>query len=88
MPLNEHYKNLNIPEKLVISGIKLAKTLGIPNIVAFANNHSRPVTEKLGFKQKSVGSVNKFYYPDKRYETRLMEKCVKEKVSISNESHR
>lgn len=86
--VHPYYKKQHIAEQLTSSGIELAENIQIPNLVAFANNHSRPITEELGFVKKSVGSISKFYYPDERYETQLMEKCVFEKVMVPNESHR
>lgn len=72
--INSDFRKMEIPEYMTKIGIGLAKKLGIKYAFAFANNYSRPITEKLGFDAQIVNGQKVFMYPDKRYPTQLMRK--------------
>lgn len=72
--IDSDYGKLNIPTYMTKLGIGLANKLGIKHAFAFANNYSRPLTEKLGFEPISVNEQKVFMYPDERYPTQLMMK--------------
>jgi hypothetical protein len=78
------YSKLNIPTYMTKMGIGLAYKLGIKNAFAFANNYSRPLTEKLGFTPMRIDRQKVFMYPDERYPTQLMMKeCVVDENEIT-----
>lgn len=68
------YGKMQIPEFMTKMGIGLSRKLGIKYAFAFANNYSRPITERLGFDAQVVNGKNVFMYPDERYPTQLMRK--------------
>lgn len=72
--MNSAYSKLNIPTYMTKLGISLAHKLEIKHAFAFANNYSRPLTEKLGFTSTAVNNQKVFMYPDERYPTQLMMK--------------
>ncbi|MCB0497917.1 MAG: hypothetical protein KDC79_17390 [Cyclobacteriaceae bacterium] len=68
------FRKMHIPEYMTKLGITLSGKLGIKYAFAFANNYSRPITEKLGFDVQSIDGQTVFLYPDERYPTQLMRK--------------
>jgi len=70
-------------EHLTMIGVALANKLNIKHAFAFANNYSRPLTEKLGFIATEVDGQKVFLYPDERYPTQLMKKeCLEVNPSL------
>lgn len=83
--MDSAFGKLNIPSYMTKLGIGLANKLGIKHAFAFANNYSRPLTEKLGFKSISINAQKIFMYPDERYPTQLMMKdCIAAKKEITS----
>ena len=79
------YSKFKIPTYMTKLGISLANKLGIKNAFAFANNYSRPLTEKLGFTSTAINNQKVFMYPDDRYPTQLMMKdCTRAKKEITS----
>lgn len=66
------YGKLNFPTQLTNYAIGLTKQLDLQHVFAFANNYSRPLTEKIGFSAKEINGQQVFLYPDERYPTQLM----------------
>lgn len=83
--MDSAYSKLKIPLYMTKLGISLAHKLGIKNAFAFANNYSRPLTEKLGFTSTAINNQKVFMYPDDRYPTQLMMKdCTRAKKEITS----
>ena len=72
--VDPNYRKMEIPEFMTKLGIGLSRKLGIKYAFAFANNYSRPITERLGFDAQMVNGQTVFMYPDERYPTQLMRK--------------
>lgn len=86
--VNSTHNKQGIPEFMTKLGISLSRTLCIKYAFAFANNYSRPITERLGFISETVGGESVFLYPDERYPTQLMMKdCLTEELEYVSIDH-
>lgn len=70
--VDKAFGKLNLPTLLTNIAIGLATRLQVKHVFAFANDYSRPLTERIGFIATSIAEQQVFMYPDERYPTQLM----------------